>query len=261
MGTPGQLTPDKFGYSMPVDSPLYEPFPVYYRDVTLMLYSYVTDAKAAAALLPPQLELGEVPIAQMVFAKYPFSTVGSYNEIAQTIACTYQGKPVAYAVRLHVTNAMAMAAGREIGGFPKKLGDITLENGEYYSSTLESPPGFRLASALLNPMAPIPKAIPKTLDFASLRVFPNPVDPKTPTVAQLIGTSWVLSDGEMWEARGSVDLPDTSSVINPYNSLPVIEPIPAAVQQAIETPAVALYRGSMSISKVEVLHDLNAPAS
>jgi acetoacetate decarboxylase len=226
MGTPGQLTPDKFGYSMPLDSPLYEPFPVYYRDITLLLYAYVTDAKAAAALLPPQLELPDVPVAQMVFATYPFSTVGTYNEVAQTIACTYQGKPMAYAVRLHVTNAMAMAAGREIGGFPKKLGEITFEAGEYYSSTLESPAGFRLASALLDPMAPIPNAVPKTLDFVSLRVFPNPLDPKTPSLAQLIGTSWILSDGEMWEARGSVDLTDVSTAINPYNALPVVEPIP-----------------------------------
>lgn len=261
MGTPGQLTPDRFGYSMPLDAPLYEPFPVYYRDITLLLYTYVTDADAAAALLPSELELPEVPIAQMVFATYPFSTVGQYNEVAQTILAMHEGKPVAYAVRLHVTNAMAMAAGREIGGFPKKLGDISFDAGEVYSSSLESPAGYRLASGLLNPMAPIPNAVPKTLDYVSLRVFPNPLNPKKPSLAELIGTSWILSDGEMWEARGSVELPPTSSVINPYCALPVKELIPDAVAEKIQTPACALYRGNMSIAEVRILKDLNAPAS
>lgn len=261
MGTPGQLTLDNFGYSMPVDSPLYEPFPVFYRDITLLLYTYVTDAKAAAALLPAELELPEVPIAQMVFATYPFSTVGQYNEVAQTILATYNGKPVAYAVRLHVTNAMAMAAGREIGGFPKKLGEISFENGEYFSSTLESPAGNRLASGILNPMAPIPKAVPKTLDYVSMRVFPNPLNPKKPSMAELIGTSWILSDGEMWEARGSVDLPPTSTVINPYSALPVVELIPDKVAEEIQTPPCALYRGNMSIAEVKVLKNLNDPSA
>jgi hypothetical protein len=263
MGTPGQLTPDKFGYSMPVDSPLYEPFPVYYTDSSLMLYLYLTDAKAAVALLPPQFELiefGGYALAEMVFASYGFSTVGAYNEVAQVIQCMYNGVPYSYAVRLHVTNAMAMSAGREIGGFPKKLGDITFEAGEYYSSTLESPEGFRLASALLNPMAPIEGAIPKILNFGSLRVFPNPLDPKTPSLAQVIGTEWTLSDGQMWRSRGSVELPNTSTAINPYCALPVIAPISEEIEKAISAPAVAFYHGNMSISKVEIIADFNAPA-
>ena len=52
MGLPGKLTKDKFGFSMPVDSPLYGRLPVLYKDVSMLIYEYVTSADAAAALLP-----------------------------------------------------------------------------------------------------------------------------------------------------------------------------------------------------------------
>src|SRR5574338_83034 len=116
----GQLTKEHLGYSMPVDSPLYASFPVYYEDVRILLFPYLTDAAAAAALVPSQFELvpadpaGKYAIAQVVFARYPFSNIGAYNEVAQTIVVSYKGTPGTYAVRLHVTSDQAMAAGREI---------------------------------------------------------------------------------------------------------------------------------------------------
>ena len=68
---------------MPVDAPLYTPFPLYYEDVRILLFPYLTDAAAAAALVPPPFELvpvdpeGKFAIAQVVFAKYPFSNIGA----------------------------------------------------------------------------------------------------------------------------------------------------------------------------------------
>src|SRR6478609_9725850 len=148
MPIPGRLTKDRFGYAMPVDAPLYTPFPLYYEDVRILLFPYLTDAAATAALLPSQFELvpadpdGKYAIAQVVFAKYPFSNIGAYNEVAQTLIVTYKGKPGAYAVRLHVTSDQAMAAGREIGGFPKRLGNISFVEGSTFLSTLDSPTGL-----------------------------------------------------------------------------------------------------------------------
>ena len=170
MGQAGQLTKANFGYSIPVDAPLYEPFPMYYEDVTILIFPYVTQAAAAVKLLPSQLELAPVPGdtsealagAAMVFANYGFSTVGSYNEVAQTLACVYngsdatlKGKPVSYAVRLHVDNDMAMTAGREIGGFPKKLGKISFDPTPIYTSTLESPDGLLICSGELQAFAKV----------------------------------------------------------------------------------------------------------
>src|SRR5437868_5741371 len=113
MGKQGTLTKDQFGYSLPVDAPLYGPLPVLYKDVSMMIYEYVTDADAAAALLPAQLELIDPPMALFLFAEYKWSTLGPYNETAQALLCTYKGQLVSYAVRLHVTNDAALTMGRE----------------------------------------------------------------------------------------------------------------------------------------------------
>ena len=62
MGVQGQLTKATFGYSVPVDAPLYTPFPVLYEDVTMLVFPYVTSADAAARHLPAQFELSPVPV-------------------------------------------------------------------------------------------------------------------------------------------------------------------------------------------------------
>ncbi len=255
MGTAGQLTKDKLGYSMPVDSPLYESPPFGYRDIEILMYTYLTDPKQAVALLPDVLELPEVAVAQIIFAKYPFSGVGAYNEVAQTLFCLHEGDPVGYSLRLHVTNPQAMAAGREIGGFAKSMGQIEVNQTTVYLATLEDPPGRRLLTGTLAPLSLIPNAVPKTLAFRSLRVIPNPEDPKNPSLCQLIGTEWVLESGEMWSARGDLQV-EPAPVLNPYSSLPIVEMLPMDLAEKLETPPCGLFRGNMSISKVKVLSDL-----
>lgn len=260
MGTQGSLKKASFGYSMPVDDPLYQPFPIYYRNIRILLFPYLTDAARAAALLPEQLELVEpspgVAIAQVIFAKYPFSNIGAYNEVSQTIFATYKGKPVAYAVRLHVTTDRAMAAGREIGGFPKRIGDISFDEGETLSSALESPRGTRICLGEALPVRPFrvqgKSVIPMPLNFVSLRVMPNPVDPATPSLCQLIGSEWNLTDGDLWEAQGGLVLTGASALC-PYHLLPVVSPLPPALAQAIPAPAVGYFEGAMGVGNVEIL--------
>ncbi|MFN2446454.1 MAG: acetoacetate decarboxylase family protein [Vicinamibacterales bacterium] len=274
MGMRGQLGKADFGYSVPVDAPLYEPFPLYYEDVSILMYPYATSAAAAARLLPSQLELapvagdsaGTLAGAEMVFAKYGFSNVGAYNEVAQVVAAIYRGsdptlagQPVSYAVRLHVNNDMAMSAGREIGGFPKKLGHISFEEAPTYLSTLESPHGLRICSGELHAFAKLgeqkdfpPAMQQKVMPFLSLRVVPDPASitaPYTPSLCQLIYTEWVLTDGAFWAGRGQLCLTGASD-LHPYHSLPVIAQAPPMSPQAAGT---GLFRGKMTIGKVKVL--------
>ena len=96
MGAPGKLSKDRLGYSLPVDAPLYQRLPIYYKHVSMLLFDYVTDAEDAANLLPTALELVDPPTVTLVFAEYPWSTLGPYNEVAQALKCTYRGQPVYY---------------------------------------------------------------------------------------------------------------------------------------------------------------------
>lgn len=274
MGTQGQLTKADFGYSLPVDAPLYAPFPVFYEDSTFLTFPYVTSADAAAKLLPEQLELapgpdgdaGKLAYAKVLFARYGFSTYGAYNEVAQVIAARYRGTMpqgtsanVSYAVRLHVDTDVAMAAGREIGGFPKKLGHIEFQDSPVMFGSLESPKGLRICSGEMNPFAKfaeqrlLPAAMQTTvLPYTSLRVIPNPDmrAPYQPSVCQIIYTEWVLSEGTFWSGRGALSLTGASA-LHPYHTLPILEQ--AAPLSATNMNGMMMYRGKMTISRVEVL--------
>lgn len=219
MGKHGTLTKDKIGYSLPADAPLYGPLPVLYKNVSMMIYEYVTDADAAAALVPAQLELMDPPIALFLFAEYGWSTLGPYNETAQALACIYQGKPVTYAVRLHVTNDAALTMGRESGGFPKKLGDISFTKTPTYASWLDRPTGLRLCSGVMEPGQRMPKLL-DPIDFVSLRVIPNIEANAAPSLLQLMGTQWLFPTGELWSARGSLQF-TAASDLDPYHQLPI----------------------------------------
>jgi len=259
----GQLSRDRFGYSMPVDAPLYQPFPLYYEDARILLFPYLTDAARAAALVPPPLEVvtvdpqNSLALAEVVFAKYPFSNIGAYNEVAQTIAVTYKGSPGAYAVRLHVTSDQALTAGREIGGFPKRLGVISFDEGETYTSALDVPAGQRICSAELSPLQPVPWLTELPITYYSLRVIPNPADPKTPSLAELVQSTWILDHGTFWSARGQATFTGVSA-LNPYHALPILKPMPpmnpaATTPQERQTPGLGLFRGNMHVGQVAIV--------
>ncbi len=247
-GIQGRLKKAGFGYSLPVDAPLYHQPPVKYKDSTILMYSYVTDPDAAAAVLPSQLMLTDPPMVRMIFANYQWSSIGFYNEVAQSLTCTYKGKPYVYPVRLHVTSDRAMAAGREIGGFPKKIGRIEFNSGAEYLSYLDCPEGLRVCSGVMIPgqhkLQLKEGDANGRVEYISLRVMPNPTDTKKPfdpTLCELMSTVWELGPGEMWSGFGNVHLAGTSD-LDPYHRLPVVKPLPCA-----------LYRGSMTVSKVKLL--------
>jgi len=265
MPVSGQLTTDRFGYSVPLDAPLYVRFPLYYEDVRILLFPYLTDARAAAALVPPQFDLvpvdpeGKFALAQVVFARYPFSNIGAYNEVAQTVVVSYKGRPGAYAIRLHVTNDQAMAAGREIGGFPKKMGIISFDEGAVFLSTLESPKGLLICSGELDVMQPVQGTSTMPITFYSVRLIPNPENAGQPSIRQVIETVWVLDNGTFWSGRGALHFTGASG-LNPYHTLPVLELMPPlntqpATEQERTTPGVGLFRGNMRIDQVKILEN------
>ncbi len=253
MGKPGTLTKDKLGFSMPVDAPLYGRLPVLYKGVTMLIYEYITSADAAAALLPAQCELIDVPnapaaaVATLLFAEYQWSTIGPYNEVAQAIPCLYKGKLMTYAVRLHVTTDRALTMGRECGGFAKKLGDIPIKHDMSYAAWLDRPTGIRICSGVLEPGLKLPKTSPdalKELDFISLRLMPNIGAPDTPSLRQLMRTKWLFQNGETWSANGSFSYSGASS-LDPYHKLPFLAPYKNL-----------LYMGEMAVSdQAGVLED------
>src|SRR5690625_681863 len=99
MGAKGRLTKDKFGFSMPVDEPLFQQPPFYYRNLHTLTVAYETDEDAALDLLPEGLELSLPATARIVVAHQPFTTFGPYEEAYQFLDCLWEGEPCIYPLR------------------------------------------------------------------------------------------------------------------------------------------------------------------
>ena len=140
-GTPGRLSPDRFGFSMPVTDPPFDKPPYYYRGIEVMGFAYETDDDAAAAIVPEGLTIAHSPaIAQLIFTNFHFSTLGAYTEAILGVSCLWEGEPVTYCANLLVTNEVGLIGGREPYGFPKLFGVVEwVKEHEIISAYAERP--------------------------------------------------------------------------------------------------------------------------
>lgn len=239
--TRGTLTKANAGFSMPAHAPLFPAPPYEYQDATLLVFEYLTDPASAARMLPAQAELIEPPdapgkaVAGVVFARYPSSTLGPYLEVVQFLFCLYLGKPVQFATHLYVTTDVAMAAGREMGGYPKKIAGIGIQGdaGPGFSATLERPTGTTLVSASLTDLKdpePVPEA-ESLLHYLTLRIIPSPTLAAPPSLSQLILSDWQILDGRKQAGTGVLTITG-QSVLDPLQFAPNLHLLDAKLVRA-----------------------------
>ncbi len=222
MGVRGKLSKTQYGYSMPAFAPLYSAPPFIYQNASLIYFNYLTDPNVAAAVVPDELEIADPPTALLAFASYPWSSLGAYNEVVQILDVTYKGKPTKYAVALYVSTDQAMAAGREVGGYPKKIAKIGFQYGISYFGSLERPEGLLLATGVMRPEVKIPAPFPVTHDYICLRIIPSPIAGAAPSVCELLTSHWVLLNGEIWEGPGSCQITGASA-LDPLHAVPIVK--------------------------------------
>ncbi len=220
----GTLTKDKLGFSMPSQAPLFPKPPYFYKNASLMVFKYVTSPDARR-IVPDMLELPDIPTAGLVFASYPSSNLGPYDEVVLFIDVLFKGKPFQYAAFLYVTTDAAMAAGREMGGYPKKIAKIEFLPGPARTGVLERPAGLRLCSGTMRPEQQVPAAAlpsPMTLQYLTLRFFPSPQINQPPTLAEILQTQWTVDPVEVWTGTGSCQLTGASD-LDPLSWVPVVK--------------------------------------
>jgi acetoacetate decarboxylase len=219
MEQPGRLKRENFGYSMPVDAPLYPKPPIYYRNAEAISVLYETDGVAAAEMVPEGLVVPSPAVAVASVFTYPLSTLGMYNEAILSISVLRDGTRGVYIAHILVDNDQAMTAGREIWGYPKKLAHITFERrGEGIVGTVERPAGNRLCTVVVQPETPM-EVGPAGPGF-SLRVLPSLREDGAPESAQLVETRTTDTVHSQWAGRGSLSFGAVSD-IDPWSRLPV----------------------------------------
>jgi acetoacetate decarboxylase/3-phenylpropionate/cinnamic acid dioxygenase small subunit len=180
---------------------LYQNAPVWtWTDIDVIIVDYLTDAKSAAAFLPENLSTFPIPempgyaLVKSVWAHYRNSGFGPYNEFMPIIPCLFEGQMFLDVPLIYVDRDSAMAGGREIGGWPKKMAKIEFDRvGDEYRVSLERN-GQRLASAKINVggklfSTPLPADKPVSLPYPYNMTFPLPAPTGKPQEDVALPTS------------------------------------------------------------------------
>ena len=227
MGARGRLTLERLGYSMPSDAPAFQAPPYHYRNAQAVSIRFETDREAALDALPEPLELIEPAAANLSIYWYPFSTFGPYHEAILRLYARHEGKPLTYIQQIFVDTEPPMLAGREVWGFPKKLGTIGfVRDRDMVVATLERPAGVRLATVVMRPEQPVAQ-FGANGPTTGLRIIPSadPTNPR-PALAELIAADSQHQLREAWEGPGSISFPD-HSVFDPVDRFPVLKIVKA----------------------------------
>ena len=278
-GLQGQVTKDSFGASMPAIAPLYPGFGQggwHFDDIDLLMIDYITDAEAAAAVLPAEASLIAIPSApgqsavKFVWAHYRRCTLGPYREVFQAIPCLYDNNLYLYVPGSGWTPTPPWRRVARWPVLPKKLADIEINFlGNTWQGYLDRlpgsaspPPPFETTDELLSipcrrialrsspPVqrrlaAPEPTGQPQALPFSTMtmRLIPNPSVDNPWALTQLNGTVWTLETGTLW--AGDATLAFHPSKQDPVAGLPV-----NAILDAM------LFRGDMKATQGLTLVDL-----
>jgi acetoacetate decarboxylase len=98
-----------------------------YHDAETLSVFWLTTPEAVAELLPPPLEPLEAPLAVAFLARYPEVSFGTpYMAGALVLMCRYQGEFGSYILSMPEDDDYPVFLGREILGFPKKMGVLGL---------------------------------------------------------------------------------------------------------------------------------------
>jgi acetoacetate decarboxylase len=222
MSVRGKLTKAKLATTMPVDAPVYHRKPFHFRRARLLRFDYETDTESAAELVPEQLTLTEPSTAFLLINEYAWSTLGPYREAVLGVNVQHDNQGLHYLTHLMLDAEVPVLAGRDIYGFPKKMGVVEfIQQEDLMAGYVERPRGIRLCSGVLRPeqlVNPLPDGT--ALPTCALRVIPSPEKDKDHSLVELIQTDMIFSSTELWSGPGSCYFTG-ASVLDPWHRLPV----------------------------------------
>src|SRR5437870_10906602 len=123
----GRLTQTRLPHSAPAVSPLYPPPPWKLPGARVLKLLFETDVDPVLTWLPPKLSRSSPPYAIITAAQFPQSPVGPFSLAAQYIGCRAGFFIRALTLQAVCDTAPALAALREVWGYPCTPGQLELE--------------------------------------------------------------------------------------------------------------------------------------
>ena len=113
-------------YTTPTGAPAFVPGPHRFTSREYLNITYRTDREALVKQVPEPLEVDE-PLVRFEVMNMPDTTgYGSYVECGQAAVVRHKEELGEYIIGMYLDNLPAIAAGRELSAFPKKLGSAKL---------------------------------------------------------------------------------------------------------------------------------------
>jgi acetoacetate decarboxylase len=218
-------------FSPPWDAPLVPPFPLGFRNMSILTAAWRTDPAAIARLLPPPLEPTGDTVLAHIYLMPDTDFLGQAHECNVMFGARFTGEGETveggYSIGLYLDSDVGLAHGREVHGQPKKLATLSLETrGDLIVGEVERN-GITILTATLpyKQRAVDPDELRRHFDFSeniNYKLIPH-IDGR-PAIRQL--TARRLSDvkvHECWTAPCSVELRPNAQA--PVWRLPVLEPL------------------------------------
>src|SRR6266403_889738 len=113
-------------YTTPIAAPAFVQGPHRFKRRAYLNITYRTDREALVKLVPEPLEIDQ-PLVRFEVMKMPDTTgYGAYVECGQAAVVRMDCEQGEFLLAMYLDNLPAIAAGRELSAFPKKLGSAKL---------------------------------------------------------------------------------------------------------------------------------------
>lgn len=177
-------------FSMPELSPLYGRPPYQYRDTRQLLITFRSDPKFLRKLIPAPLRGDKDGTLVVAISEFFVSGFGHYHEINISALANFEGRAVNYGLYLLLDNDIATAGGREIWGFPKKMGRVALETRDGIMRGSVERGGIQLVEAAVQLQEfGSPEDLAGSYEYVSRKLIPSVSNHAPPEVCQLTSTT------------------------------------------------------------------------
>ncbi len=233
-----------FGYSMPHLSPLYTPPPYEYRDAYSMMIRFRTDPKVLANYVPKPLVADPQGTMFVTISRFFTAGFGTYHEILLAAHAKFKGRAVNFPLSLVLDNDIAICGGREIWGFPKKYGRVTLQDRDGVMVGTAERGGLPLVRGAME-IGPLCQAeeMGGSVEYIQLKMVPSVKNGAPPEVMQLASTTL-----------------QNVNVKQVYKGAATLEFFPSPVDRFCDIPIKSvlggfLYTADLTLGDGEVVHN------
>ncbi|QRD87243.1 putative decarboxylase DEC1 [Aspergillus flavus] len=218
----GQLSISNRG--IPQHDPPYSDATPVFDDVTVLTIQYRTSFKSISHLIPDVIEVENEPLVTATLLNYGAGPAGPFLEFIHTVEAKYLGKSYDFCLSLILDNEMAVLAGREPCGFPKRLGQLSLTTRSSNRATgyVERPVGQKLVEFSFEGKAKQSPTSNLDRPFLNLRVIPSPVTGAPASLKELVPSNFEIRPVEVWEGVGKLTFPENCPQAEAINKIEIV---------------------------------------